>query len=206
MSTVQSLYDFLQYRDDINVTADDLIHIVDQAAKTIAKRLYVLGSELITHRMSISLIAGQSSCSLPSDFWGFKENPFIDGKTYPLIPLPSLDTELTYTSSGDPVYYKVRGTKLYVVPTTATAYTVKGDYFQKPTALTSSTSTLPFNELFDDVIAEYIMRFFRKGAERGIEGDRLLREFLIENVDLIVTKYDRKAPEGFPQAIQWDNL
>ena len=48
MSTVQTIYDYIQYRPDIQVTIDDLVHVVDQAVRTIAKRLYVLESDLIT--------------------------------------------------------------------------------------------------------------------------------------------------------------
>jgi len=230
MSTVADIYSFIQYRPDIQVTIDDLVHVVDQAVRTIAKRLYVLESDLITGQMEVDIFASvdytasmafvdsnpdtitdaasqfvaegfevdmpittshasnpgpfriatvavgtltlattdavtaaiassfkitsdDSYGFLPTDFWGLKNKPYLDGKDYTLLPLPSVDVEIAYTSAGEPRYYKIRGTKIYVTPHTSADYTIKADYFQKPTAITTTTATLPFNELFDDLIA-----------------------------------------------------
>jgi hypothetical protein len=57
MSTTQTIYDYIQYRPDIQVTIDDLVHVVDQAVRTIAKRLYVLESDLITGQMEVKVFA-----------------------------------------------------------------------------------------------------------------------------------------------------
>ena len=283
MSTVQSLYDLIQYRRDIDVTRDDLIHAVNNAVRTIAKRLYWLESDLLREEMSVSVwaevthtgtdivfndsspptitsaaggfvtsgfeadmpITTTSAANpgpfriaaaadntltlsstdsvtaaiaatvtitsddgygyLPSGFWGLIDHPYIDGKTYPLLPLPGLDIKLAYTSPGEPRYYQSTGSKLYVTPDTATDYTIKADYFARPTALTGTTDTIPFDELFDDVIAEYILRYFRNGQE-GMSQTIGLNQMLIENVDLIATKYGRKAPVRMPRGIPWEAL
>jgi hypothetical protein len=34
----------------------------------------------------------------------------------------------------------------------------------------------------------------------------LLNKMVIENVDLIANRYDRRAPVEFPQAVDWDNI
>ncbi len=281
-STVQDIYNVLQYRRDIQPAADDLIHVVNAAVRTIAKRLYFLKSSLVISELAVDVFAEQSYTAsmaftaststvagtitdaavqfviedfvadmpittthatnpgpfriatvaagaltlaltntvttatassitvtsddaygfLPDDFWGLVDKPFINGKTYPLIPLPSQDVALNYTGSGDPIYYKIKGTEIYVYPETGADYTIKGDYFQKPTALTGVTSTVPFNELFDDLIAEYVVRYFR-GESKGSGQDRLfLDKELKEGVDLIVSKYDRSAPVSF-SGINW---
>jgi len=283
MSTVQSLYDLIQYRRDIDVTKDDLIHVVNNAVRTIAKRLYWLESDLLREEMEVSVwaevthtgtdivfndadpdtitsatggfvtsgleadmpittssttnpgpfhiataadktltlattdsvtaaIAASVTITsddgygyLPDGFWGFIDQPYIDGKTYPLLPLPNLDIKLAYTSPGEPRYYQIKGSKLYVIPDTATDYTIKADYFARPAALTSTTDTIPFDELFDDVIAEYILRYFRNGQE-GMSQTIGLNQMLIENVDLIATKYGRKAPVRMPRGIPWEAL
>jgi len=285
MSTVQTIYDYIQYRPDIQVTIDDLVHVVDQAVRTIAKRLYVLGSDLITGQMEVKVFAEASYKAdtiafvdsgpdtitdsaaqfvvegfaadmpittdssgnggpfriatvavgtltlaptdtvtaagagsdvtitsdssfgyLPTDFWGLKGKPYIDGKDYTLTPLPSVDVEIAYPSTGEPRHYKIRGTKLYVTPHTSTDYTVKADYFQKPVAITTTTATLPFNELFDDLIAEYVVKYFRGPKTEGVPAESLLSKMVIENVDLIANRYDRRAPVEFPQAIDWGNI
>lgn len=285
MSTVADVYNFIQYRPDIQVTIDDLVHVVNQAVRTIAKRLYVLESDLITGQMEVKIfkeveytsdtiafvdsgpdtitdsdnafvtegfvadmpittdstgnagpfrlytvaagtltlvstdavtaaLAGSdvtitsddSFGYLPSDFWGLKNKPYLDGKDYVLTPLPSVDIEIAYTSAGEPRHYKIRGTRMYVTPHTSSDYTIKADYFQRPTAITTTTATLPFNEIFDDLIAEYAIKYFRGAKSDGVQAESLLSKMIIENVDLIANRYDRRAPVEFPQAVDWDNI
>jgi hypothetical protein len=284
MSTVQSLYNLIQYRRDINVSTDDLIHIVNAAVRTIAKRLYWHGSDLLREEMSVSIFAEDTYTAstiafvdsnpdtitdsaeqfviegfeadmpittnstsnagpfrintaaaktltlvstdsvtaalagtsvtitsddgygyLPTGFWGLVDQPYLDGKTYPLLPLPSLDIKLSYVSPGEPRYYQLKGSKIYVTPDTSSDYTIKGDYFARPTELTATTDTLPFYELFDDAMAEYIMRYFRGGQE-GAAAIPDLSRILIENVDMIAANYDRKAPVSMPTGIPWNSL
>lgn len=282
MSTVADIYSMLQYRRDIQVIPDDLIHIVNQAVRTIAKRLYWLESDLLREEMSVSIFAevsytasvafvdsdpdtitdalsgfvtegfeanmpittdgtgnagpfrintaaagtltlvstdsvtaaGAASVTITSDdgygylptgFWGFIDQPYLDGKTYPLLPLPSQDIKLSYTSPGEPRYYQVKGSRIYVTPDTASDYTIKGDYFARPTELTATTDTLPYYEMFDDAIAEFVMRCFRSGEE-GARATVDLTRTLIEQVDLVAAKYDRKAPTRMAQETNWDYL
>ncbi|MDD5187629.1 MAG: hypothetical protein PHF57_05430 [Methanoregula sp.] len=350
MSTVQTIYNSIQYRPDIKVEADDLIHVVNMAVRAIAKRLYVLESSLITDQMEVSIFAEVKSYELltldvapgtawavgdtvtgvtsgatceivevkstttfivkdrsgtftldevlsngtytadqgaanptcvssmafvdsgpdtitdansqfveagfaadmmittthasnpgpfriatvaagtltlaatdavvaavgssflitsddsvgylPSDFWGLADKPCISGKKYPLLPLPSVDTALQYTT-GDPLFYKVKGTRIYVTPHTGSDYTIIADYFVKPTELTATTDTVPFNELFDDLIAEYIMRYFR-GKPTQVEA-LLLKDMINDGVDLVASKYDKCAAPT-PSGISWSNV
>jgi len=284
MSTVQSLLDVLQYHPDIQVNSDDLIHIVNQAVRTISKRLYVLGSSMIIGQMEVDIFASvdytasiafadsnpdtltdaasqfvvegfasgmpittthasnpgpfriataavgtltlattdsvvaaiASSITvtsddaygyLPSDFWGLvsdndKDAPYIEGKTTFLVPLPSSSAALQYTGSGEPIYYKIRGTKLYVTPHANANITVIADYYQKPTALTAETDTVPFNELFDDLISEYVEEYFR-GAKSDKGGNlAALDKMIKDGVDLVAVRYDRKTPVH-SQGINW---
>jgi len=53
MSTVGDIYNLLQYRPDIQVKGDDLIHCVNAAVQSIAKRLYVLRSSLIVEELDV---------------------------------------------------------------------------------------------------------------------------------------------------------
>ena len=352
MSTVSDIYSFLQYRRDIQVNSDDLIHVVNAAVRSISKRLYVLESSWITDQMSVKIFAAKTSyetltldvapsgawaegdtvtgvtsgvtCEivtvttttsyivkdrsgsftlgevlsngtysadqgaanptcvssmaftastsvvagtitdanswfvdegfqadmpittghatnpgpfriatvaagtltlaltdtvllatgssfeinsdagygfLPDDFWGMKDKPYISGKKYPLLQLPSVDVALQYTT-GDPIYYKVYGNKIYVTPKTGADYTIIADYYKRPTALTASTDSLPYNEMFDDLIAEYVVLYFR-----GATGPQLveLEKLIRDGVDLVVANYDKRAPVT-PPGINWDRL
>ena len=282
MSTVANIYNLLQYRPDILVNSDDLIHIVNAAIRAVSKRLYVLDSDLIVGPMEVDVFAEQSYTAsmavvdsnpdtitdaatqfivekfavgmpitttqasnpgpfriatvavgtltlaatdsvvaatagsftvtsddaygfLPSDFWGLraKFEPYLDGKTAPLIPLPSQAVALQYTGAGEPIYYKIVGTRIYVTPHTAADYTIKGDYYQKPTEVTAATSAIPFNELFDDLIADYVEIYFRGPLSKTGNTVQILDKLIKDGVDLVASKYDRKGPTHFPQAVNW---
>lgn len=144
---------------------------------------------------------------LPTDFWGMVgERPFIDGETWELEPLPSQRVELAYTSAGEPRYFKIRNNKLYVIPATSSDITVKGDYFKRPTKLTATTDTVPFDELFDELLAEIIVRYY-KGGFQGEAGLTELRLFVQEQVDSLVSGRDFKAPTQMPRGgIDWNGL
>lgn len=355
MSTVQSVFDLLQYRPDIQVNSDDLIHLVNAAIRAVSKRLYVLDSSLITSQLSVKVFAeahthelltldvapggsgwsagdtitgvtsgetceivsvittltyyisdrtgaftlgevltngtdtadqgganptttslmvivdsspdtityagaqfvvegfqadmpvttsqtsntgtyrlgtvaagtltfdsaesltaaGSSSFIvtsddsfgyLPSDFWGLRANfePYLDGYTVPLIPLPGQEVALQYQTPGIPRHYKIQGTsRIYVTPHAGADYTIKGDYYQRPTAVTLDTSTIPWNELFDDLIAEYVEIGFRGAQSKSGNTVQILDKLIKDGVDLVVSRFDRKAPVYAPQAIRW---
>ena len=281
MSTVQDLFDVLQYRPDINVNSDDLIHIVNAAIRAVSKRLYVLSSDLITAQMEVDIFSEQTYTAsmafvdsnpdtitdaanqfvveefsvdmpitttqtsnpgpfriatvaagtltlastdsvvaaiagsfiitsddaygyLPSDFWGLKNKPYLDGYTTPLVPLPSVDVEMNYQSAGFPLYYKIMGTKIYVIPHAGADYTIKADYYQRPTAVTGVTSTVPFNEIFDDLICDYIEIYFRGPQGKSGNTIQILDKLIRDGVDLVAVKHDRKGPVQFPQTVNWD--
>lgn len=141
---------------------------------------------------------------LPSDFWGLnnRHKPYLSGYTTPLLPLPSTEVELQYPGAGLPLYYRIIGTsKIYVTPHAGANYTIKADYFQKPTAMTVNTDTLPYNEMFDDLIIEYVARYFRGGED--LNERMLLDKDIKAQVSIMASKYGHKAP---PQSsgINWN--
>lgn len=144
---------------------------------------------------------------LPSDFWAMGDDkPYIDGETWELEPLPSQLVGIGFSSASEPRYYKVKGTRLYVYPETNADITVKADYFQKPTAVAATTDTVPFNGLFDEVIAEYLVRFYSSGSQSA-EGMVTLRSFVESEVDILVPGRDREAPKRMPTGgINWNDL
>jgi len=139
---------------------------------------------------------------LPDDFWGFIEKPYIDGYTWPLNPLPNPGTKLIYAAtSGTPRYYELKGNRLYVTPGTGTDITIIGDYWQKPAKLTTMDDYLPWNELFDDAIEEYLSRVLIAGVAAT---DAELGKYLSGAVDLVVPKRSKKAPAQMPGGIRWN--
>ena len=100
---------------------------------------------------------------------------------------------MSYSSAGVPTYYKIRGSKIYLTPTAGEDYTVKGDYFVMPTKLITGSDTLPFNELLDDVIAEYMKQYFA-AMNQGAGGTMLLSQYLRDEIDLVAKMRDKISP------------
>jgi hypothetical protein len=139
---------------------------------------------------SLTITSNDDYGDLPSDFWGLVDRPYLSGKTYPLKPLPNLATKLSYTGAGIPVYYEIKGKRIYVTPATGSDYTVVGDYFAKPTEITDVGDTLPFDEILDDVISEYMRVYFT--TKPG--GTVLIPDYLKSEIDLVAGARDKKAP------------
>jgi hypothetical protein len=139
---------------------------------------------------------------LPSDFWGLIDRPYIDGYTWRLSPVPDEDTKLLYTSAGLAKYFQIIGAdKIYVWPPTSTDITVKGPYFQRPTKITDMEDTLPWNEIFDDVLIEFL-EMWAKGGEPS-----KMIDFLLAQVEQIAPMYGYTAPRQMPRSsIDWDCL
>lgn len=138
---------------------------------------------------------------LPSDFWGFfgQAKPYIDGKTWPLLPLPSQDEEIAWGSSGEPIYYDLEGDKIRVVPPTASDITIRGKYFKRPAKITKGEDTMPYFELFDDVLREYLVEIMNLGTASGVNAQAQL----VLGVDLVVGKRPRRVANP---NIDWNNL
>ncbi len=142
---------------------------------------------------SVTITSDNSYGDLPSDFWGLVSFPYLSGKTWKLKPLPSLATKLVYKSAGIPQYYEIKGSKIYVTPDAGADYTIKGDYFARPTKITDGADTLPYDELFDDVIAEYMKEYFAF-MNQGERGTVLMPTYLRDEIDSIAAMREHKAP------------
>ena len=146
---------------------------------------------------------------LPSDFWGLrpdkqtgKSEIYISGKNYMLDPSPGLSTEILYTTAGDPQWYRIKNSKIYVYPPAASDITLLGNYFQMPTAITTTTDTLPFNELFDDAMTAATQRFRDGALDAAAIG--ALTALIWEMVDPIAGKRDGLGPTQMPQGLEWE--
>ena len=142
---------------------------------------------------SITITSDNSYGDLPSDFWGLVSYPYLSGKTWNLKPLPSFAVDLAYSSAGIPVYYKIKGNRIYLTPVAGADYTVAGDYFAKPTEITTGTDIIPFSELLDDVICEYVKQYFI-AMNKGAAGTLLMPQYLRDEIDLVVSMRDKNSP------------
>jgi hypothetical protein len=141
---------------------------------------------------------------LPADFWGLldQEKPYLNGRTWPLWPIPNQDTRLQYTSPGDPYYYEIMGQKIYTYPATAANETIKGRYWQKQAKITSAEQILPYNELFDDSIVEFLVGVLEKGTAMIASADA----YFNKAVDMWAVRRGKIAPKRLDRGIAWNDL
>ena len=202
MSTAADI--FSQVRHTINADVYDVFGPLNEAIRVVTKRLYQIGSKIVHSDLAVSLVEDDTKGSLPADFWGLDSHPYLSGYTYTLLPLPSVEVKLSYTGTGTPKYYEIKGVYIYVTPTASGSFTIIGDYSVKPTKITASTATIPFNELFDDVITDYIKLYFKD----PVGGVVNVPQSWINKIDLVASKRGKKAPfhtnvDGM--GISWNN-
>ncbi len=141
---------------------------------------------------------------LPADFIGLVDKPYINGKTWQLEPLPSIATKLSYTAAGESKYYEVIGNKFWVYPATSSDITINGPYWQKPAAITTFESTLPYSGIFDDVIIEVLVRYLGEGAVLNAQTFQEMEAFLFKAVDYVCSGRPMSAANEMPTGINWD--
>jgi hypothetical protein len=151
----------------------------------------------------ITITSDASYGDLPSDFWGLVEYPYLSGESWHLLPLPNQQVKHSYDNAGIPLYYQIKGARIEITPQAGSDYTIVGDYFAKPTAITALTDTMPYYELFDDVIAEYMRTRFLTRQQPG--GTSLSSIFMAEEIDRIAMVRDKKAPYHNKTGINWND-
>lgn len=100
-------------------------------------------------RYDITLVSGQNSYSLPSDFYKVQgvayKNENEDG--YSVMERYNFDERYDFKSSNDVNYltrYNIMGSYIYFQPTPSSSGTVRLEYTPVPTALVSMTDTFDF--------------------------------------------------------------
>lgn len=199
MSTAQDVLDHI--RHGINPDTD-AFSVLNEAIRAIAKRLYFLKSNILHGELSIAITTDDTYGDLPSDFWGLVSYPYFSGYTWRLKPLPSLDVKISFTGAGIPLYYEIKALKIHLTPTSGGDHTILGDYFAKPAKITAAGDTMPFYELFDDVIASYMGQYF-VGGGKVTGGTMLHPAYLHQEIDLIASMREKKAPFHLSGGINW---
>jgi hypothetical protein len=185
--------------DDVNNPGPFKISSVAAGVLTIVGDTGVLSAA--SAGTSITITSVDDWGEVPGDYWGLVENPYIDGETEELAPVPSQRVALAYDlSPGVPAYFKIKGNRLYVIPATSSDITVKADYFAKPSDVNDRDDELPYQGFCDDIIAEAVVMFYAAGAP----GKGYIRDFINEQLDSIVGHMDKKGPVEIPEGIDWN--
>ena len=173
----------------------------------VADKITVLPSDALvtaTDGDDVTITMNNEYVNLPSDFWGMdngtEDDLYIDGRQWVIYPLPNRMTALLYPGSGQPVYYEIIGTRFYTYPPADVPMTIKGRYFSRPAILTVLTDTIPFNEEFDDVIADYTVAAYKGEPMKTLQG------MIYDAVDIVIANRDKSIPAEPKDVMEWGRL
>jgi hypothetical protein len=184
MSQVKDIIDAIGHRlPDTN----NLYPALNRAVRMIAKRLMYHDASMVRGSLSVTIAADSSSGSMPSDYWGLVDKPYLSTETRYLQPVPDPRYKLLYSSNSQPRYYEIVGTTINLYPGWTAGGTINGDYWTRPTKLTSPTDTMPFSEMFDDAIEEALLVIYT-GQDTGA-----LQNIIYKSVDEIAPYLDKQA-------------
>ena len=205
MSQAKDIIDDIKHR--FPDRAGNIYPALNRAIRLVSKRLKYHGSSSVKGALSVSITAGASSGTLPTDFWGLLGEPYISGETYALKPLPDLRTKLIYSTASTPIYYEIYGSTINLIPGSSGAATVLGDYWQRPTKITKPTDTIPYLELWDDVIQEALIHIYSTGGS-SVDANyiSMMENFIYKSIDEVIPGLERKAPTRIEDANQYNSL
>jgi len=199
MTTAAELIDSVKHRLE---SRENIYPAINKAIRILAKRLMYHNSDLVTGSLNQAVLAAADSATLPTDFWGLRGFPYISGDTAYLKPLPSKSLIPIYQNDAVPIYYEIHGQTMKLIPGTASAITILGDYWQRPTKITAPLDTVPYFEQFDDAIGEYIVEAVKTKPKQESE----IQLIIIRAVDEIVPIRDMRGNTPFPSGEDWDFL
>lgn len=199
MSTVAELIDSVKHRLESRA---NVYPAINKAIRLINKRMQYHGSDMATSSMSVSVSANGTTATMPSDFWGLRGLPYINGQTTPLRPLEDKSVYLAYQTAAVPLFYEIQGQTMKLIPATSSAITIKGDYWARPTKITGPADTIPYYEQFDDAIAEFVV----EAVKSQPKPESALQQVIFNAVDEIIPIRDMRGSIPFPEGTDWDYL
>ena len=202
MSTVSEILDGIKlgFPNKVNLAR------VNRAVRLISKRLFYHESSLVKGALDVTVAAGESSSSLPPDFWGMLSWPYIVGKTYRLNPLPNIETQLAYTQKSEPRYFDVKGFSIHLYPGTISQITIGGDYWTRPASITGLADILPYNELFDEALKQALINTPPTEAGRNENEGSIMQAIINDAVDEIAPRFKMKAPTHVEDNMNLDSM
>lgn len=157
----------------VQIYTDYLNRAIRRLAFAFAKNKMNINKKIGT---ALSLTVGLNEVALPTDFLA-EEYFYVSTRT---TPLKKLDGELGLmlyvgdTSKGEPVSYLIRGSTLIVKPIADATYSIMPLYWYIPARITKMTDTVPFSEIFDDPLREFIVALAMHRDEYSIDLENAL--------------------------------
>jgi len=156
--------------------------LTNKFLRLVYRKLSQLDSDLIRQSYSQALTGGTAGYTLPTSFWRWQFLR-IDGETMDLAQKPWVFmerfTDAVDSGTGTPLYYCNHSDgKVYLRPA-PTGGTAVGAYFKSPTALVAA-DTFPFNGLFDDACANYLVGMLKLADDYDVSVEFALADDAID--------------------------
>ena len=150
----------------------------------------IIGSHHSETNTDLTLVSGQETYDLPSDFLAPME-PFIYLNQAPLSPISDYYIERWRDETGQPLYWCLRNIdgnkKLILLPipdddAVSNYSPAKLYYFKKIGSLTDLTEDMPFNGIFDRDAEEYLILFAKLRIAKATNIDFSLKMWVTARV------------------------
>jgi|GEM_PF-1746141 hypothetical protein len=183
MSTVQQIVNTIIYTVNDSTFTNNagiqkfIVPWMNNAIQKIDLALYTEKSDLVKYFMEppLTFPANMSSPParyakqpLPAGFIGFHEEPWIEGHREPLRVVRDRAQTLRMAREypvGHPEYYDILPVNmLHIYPTPNVNVNVVGWYFKWTTPVVTANSTFPYGGLFDQIVQDYIVKFYTEAS------------------------------------------
>ena len=152
-------------------TDPELLDYLNEGCGFIHKLLIKYGSDLVQSSTDIAGLTGIDNYDLPASYWATAYFQ-VDGETdyltkgyqADLVRMPAADYP------GTPKLYIIRNTKVYLRPVPDADVTIYHIYYPKWTNLALAVD-MPFNDLFSDVIKQFLVMMALNRDEYNIQTD-----------------------------------
>lgn len=147
----------------------NFLDAVNDVLELLGSSLMERSSNLLKSSGSVSYTANVSTANLPAGFWGLIGKPYVSDATIGNTTLEPVENTEDYdhATTNRPATFELTQASGYdvlkVYPTPDASYTVKFEYYKKP-SITAMTDSLPFNGLFDSIIADVLVRTGNSGG------------------------------------------
>ena len=169
-NTVLAMWEKLLPRLDLQQNSVDFLTSCSSVVNIITNYLWLRKSDLLRETVSTQIFAESNQITLPDGFLALDIEPTLEViSTGVRTRLTNLPEERRYSDITDvanantPQYFDLVGKQINVYPFPDEDVIVYTSIFKRPDVLTRFDSLLPFDGLFDDIIADAAFKMSNVG-------------------------------------------
>jgi hypothetical protein len=196
--TVQDLLDQILPRIQGDTGGASIYDALNATITIINNRLWAKKSDLARKGFEVTMTLNVATVTMPADFLGLAEQPYVDGTSSTLSPLPT-GSRASFTQTGTPAYFELEDKTLTLFPTPEKTGKVKGKYFYSQAAFDELTDVIPYGNVFNEIIKDTVLQVLNVGM--AITADKNFQLSLIQSVDELIG--NRSAMIPYRRSVQF---